>query len=76
MDNLNDLQDTLLALAAYDWFKFNDSRIFRLKADYNIIDKNQDIFNYYMGKNPQYIELNRDRYIRKHKIYLSAMIYA
>jgi len=76
LDELDDMQDTLLALAVYDWYFFHDCRLIGLKKDYNITTKNDDIFRYYHGKTDAYIELNHNRYAKKYKEYLSAMIYA
>ena len=76
LDRMDDYEDTLLALASYDWFYFHDNRINGLKKDYNLKLSNNDIFVYYHGKNEIWHKLNNDRYVAKYKIYLSTMIYA
>lgn len=75
LDNLNDLQDTLLALAVYDWRKFNDMRIYRLKKDYNLKTSNYKILEYYYGRKPSLMEIKHKRYVKKHKEYLNAILY-
>ena len=74
LDRLDCDQDTLLALASYDWFLFNDNRINRLKDDYKIKANNNDIFHYYHGNSELSIEMNNKRYINHYKKMLNSLI--
>lgn len=75
MDKLDREQDTLLALAVYDWHFFNDFRVINLKSDYKVTAKNQDIFHYYFTQRPELIELNEKRYVEHYKTMLNALLY-
>jgi len=76
IDKLDQLEDTLLALASYDWIFFHDTRVFGLKCDYKVSASVSDIFNYYHGKNPDAVRLNHERYGKMYSTYLSAMVYS
>jgi len=76
LDKLDDMASVLLALAVYDWFRFNDIRIFRLKNEYGINLSNQKVLEYYYTSHPEYLELNHNRYVKRYKQYLSALVYA
>lgn len=76
LDNLNELQDLLLALASYDWYFFNDCRVYQLKQDYEISISNNEIFEYYHTNKPYAIAINHDRYTNKHKALLKELIYS
>lgn len=75
LDKMNAEQDLFLALAIYDWNFFGDARIQRLKAEYGVTTKNEDIFTYYYTDRGYIIGLNHDRYIRKHRELLQAVLY-
>lgn len=76
MDKLDKEQNTLLALAAYDWHFFNDNRIANLKKDYSITASNKDIFVYYYTDKPHLVEIYQNRYVNHYKAMLQAIIYA
>lgn len=69
----DDLQNTLLALASYDWYFFNDMRIYDLKQDYGIKADNKHIFRYYHtnSNDKHIIDLNNQLYVKRYKKYLS-----
>ncbi len=77
IDKLNDdLKNTLLALASYDWHFFNDARIFDLKRSYNVKADNKYIFRYYhtATDDKEMIEIHNMRYVDKYKQYLGHLL--
>jgi hypothetical protein len=76
LDNMEEEQDLFLALAVYDWYFFNDTRIYRLKKDYNIKKTTNDtIFTYYYSKKPHVIKNCHDIYSKKYTNLLTAVLY-
>lgn len=75
LDKLDREQDTLLALAVYDWYFFNDARVGHLKHDYSITSKNSEIFKYYHTDKPYLFELNHNLHVNHYKTMLQAMLY-
>ena len=74
LDKLELYQDTLLALASYDWFMFHDARVFRLLQDWNIKNTASEVYEYYMGRNPEYYGLNNNRYVERYKQFLQVIV--
>jgi hypothetical protein len=74
LDKLESWQDTLLAIASWDWVKFHDARVFRLMQDWGIENSVQEVFEYYMGHKPEFYELNNNRYVQQYKQFLQSIV--
>jgi len=74
LDKLKNEQDLFLALAVYDWFWFNDTRLFGLKQDYKVTTGNKDIYIYYYTERGYVVKINHDRYTRMYKELLQEVL--